>query len=255
MKPEELEYKKESFLNYLETEFLRIRKKNQNYSLRSYAKMLDISPGALSALLNRSRPLTSKMMDKLGHQLGLKPIQWQEFQLSDKEYDFLEKKLDSQISSWKFDAILELLQVQDFESNPKYVGKKLGLNVVEATTLIKLLQKLNLIKTDKNNRWIDNTTGNYTNALPCETNESRRQHQKELLLKSIESLDECPVTLRDHSSMTLAIHTQDLPKAREIIKKFRREFDKELGKRNSKDSVYQLTVSFFPLTKIETKKD
>ena len=39
-----------------------------------------------------------------------------------------------------------------------------------------------------------------------------------------------------------------MKKAKEVIKKFRREFFKEFSKLKSKDAVYNLQASFFPMT-------
>ena len=49
--------------------------------------------------------------------------------------------------------------------------------------------------------------------------------------------------------MTLAVASQDLPKAKELIRKFRREFLRLLQENKEFDSVYQLSVGFFPLTR------
>ena len=54
---------------YLQNELLKRCEKNPHYSLRSFAKSLEISPSALSAILNKKRNLTDKTAKRLALKL------------------------------------------------------------------------------------------------------------------------------------------------------------------------------------------
>ena len=63
-----------------ETKFLRKElerqiEKNQNYSMRAFAKSLNFHVGSLSALINSKRPLTVKTAKMLFQRLGLSPTE------------------------------------------------------------------------------------------------------------------------------------------------------------------------------------
>ena len=60
---------------FLKKEFLIRTEKNPNYSLRAFAKALEINVGTLSALMSGRRPLTAKTAKKLCDQLDYSPVQ------------------------------------------------------------------------------------------------------------------------------------------------------------------------------------
>src|SRR6202050_4890689 len=62
---------KREFRLLLQDELAARCSRNPNYSLRSFAKFLSVSPAALSAILKGKRPITHKMKERLGLQLGL----------------------------------------------------------------------------------------------------------------------------------------------------------------------------------------
>ena len=75
--------------------------------------------------------------------------------------------------------------------------------------------------------------------------------QKDILSKSIEAIDDIDISMRDHTSMTIAMSKDQITLVKERIKEFRRELCCELAEKSSKstDSVYQMQFSVFPLTK------
>ena len=61
------------FRKKLQNELLLRLKKNSNYSIRAFAKALEIESSSLSQIINGKRPLTLKMCQRLGKRLGLSP--------------------------------------------------------------------------------------------------------------------------------------------------------------------------------------
>jgi hypothetical protein len=61
--------------------------------------------------------------------------------------------------------------------------------------------------------------------------------------------------LRDQSSMTLAMNTKQLNVAKKRIKNFRRNLCTFLQKTKDRDAVYQLGISFYPVTNINKGKE
>lgn len=74
--------KPKDFRLFLQDELSTRCARNPSYSLRSFAKLLEISPSALSALINGKRPLTNKTKERLGLKLGIKPEQLKNFKAS-----------------------------------------------------------------------------------------------------------------------------------------------------------------------------
>ena len=84
-----------------------------------------------------------------------------------------------------------------------------------------------------------------------ETNAALQQMQKQILQMAIESLETVSIDRRDQTTMTMAIDSSLVPAAKERVKKFRRELCAFLEGGKNIDSVYQLTISLYPLTKDE----
>ena len=99
----------------------------------------------------------------------------------------------------------------------------------------------------KNNKWVDKSQ-NITNISGDFTNAAKKSLQKQILEKALIAIDEVPFSKRNHTSMTMAIDSQLLPKANDCIVKFRRELCAILQESKNKDAVYELGVALFPVT-------
>src|SRR4051812_48629814 len=62
------------FRQLLQEELLRRCRVNPKYSLRGFARLLDVSPTYLSLILNGKRPIPVKLRTEIAERLGLKPF-------------------------------------------------------------------------------------------------------------------------------------------------------------------------------------
>ncbi|MNL56226.1 hypothetical protein D3C87_1797040 [compost metagenome] len=67
--------------------------------------------------------------------------------------------------------------------------------------------------------------------------------------KSIEALQKVPVEYRDISHITMAISPQNLPRAKEEIRKFRKKMAQLLEEGDASE-VYLMGVQLVPLTRL-----
>ena len=140
------------------------------------------------------------------------------------------------------------MTVKGFKQNPVWIAKKLGISSSEAQKAVDRLKRVGFIHEKADGTWLQETpfmttTGNTFTA------DSFRKHQKEILELSFLALENTPFDLRDHSGMTFAINTKQIPEAKKRIAKFRRELCNFLQKDLDRQAVYQLSVAFFPLSK------
>ncbi len=248
------------FHRILQREFARRTKANPRYSLRAFAKSLGVYHATLSAIMAGRRPLTAKSIERIGTALGLTPSERSTFivksgktisasrktllRMADEEFDL--------IASWKHDAILEYLQLPKTSENAHGVRKiasRLKLSPGEVMTSLQLLERAGQIVRIENGTWRPVARNTSTILDPNQTSVARRLHQKELLVKSAEALDEISIEERDHSSMTMTVDTEDLPEIKEVIKSFRRKM-MTFAQRQSANAnqVYCLQISLFPLS-------
>gem|GEM_PF-3698267 len=79
--------------------------------------------------------------------------------------------------------------------------------------------------------------------------------------KALNSIEDVDISLRDNSSLTVAIEKSKIPQIKDKITELRRELDSYITKicpeNTNSDEVYQTVISFFPLTKLgnKTKKE
>ncbi len=254
--------KKGEFRLYLQEVLLNRCRNNPRYSLRAFAKSLNVSPSALSAMLNMKRPITENAKKRIGLSLGLSLKEISEFNSAKQlrrrtqsagailSPDFQQVAIDTFaiISDWQHYAILELLKVQGFQSKPAWIASRLGITTSEANIAIERLIRVELLERDKKGKLKDRTSGFTSDLRDGLTSEAHKRFQQQALKKAIEAVSSVPVDLRDNTSITMAIDTKDMPIAQEQIKMFRRELCHTLESTKAPDEVYQLTISFIPLS-------
>jgi uncharacterized protein (TIGR02147 family) len=248
------------FRNYLQHEFAKRMDKNSSYSLRAFAGHLKINHATLSSILSGKRSLTPKTATKLAVALNLSPGQIQDLleprstkeSSPESDYHVLQQDTFAAMSEWYFDAILELTLIPRFKLEPSVIAASLGISSVQAKMALETLERLNLISKMKNGRY-QLMHPNSDNCLDADyTSAANRKYQLSILNKSVEALETIDRKHRDHTSTTLAVDAKDLPRVKEIIQKFRRDVDAYVHRPGAKlNSVYQLQVSFFPLSKLE----
>lgn len=238
--------------------------RNPNYSLRSFAKSLDVSPSALSALLNGKRPLTNKMMERLGLKLGLSIEELKKYKakvhgnsklvseplINDQ---FLQVTVDtfSIISEPHHYALLELIKTQGFRWSSKWIAQRLNKTVLEVNIAIERLERVGLLERDEEGNLFDTTNGFSTDIRDGLSSQAQRRFQERSLEQSISAVQNVPLELRDNTSMTMAINSEDMLEAKKMIKEFRRKFCTRMESSTNLNQVYQLTVSFIPVTNSE----
>jgi transcriptional regulator with XRE-family HTH domain len=252
------------FQNLLNKELSKRTRKNPSYSLRAFAKHLEVSPSALSAMMSGKRPITKKSVQNLGLRMGLSIKKIEEIILglnlklsstTHKLPDFHEIKMDqlSILSDWYNLTILELMKLKDFQPNENYIASKLGISIFDTRSAIDVLQRTGILEITKKGQWIDKSAG-FTHSLPKEeTTAIKKRLQQQFFEKALQAISDIEYSKRDHTGMTMAIAEEDLPLARTLITKFRRELSQLLESRGKPNQVYHLSIGLFPFTK-EIKK-
>ena len=242
-------------------------KVNAAYSLRSFAKQLQIEPSFLSKLLSGKRRATASVILKISLRLGFSPEETNLYLAHalknkkrvqvdlepEKEFQNLAVDHFKMIADWYHYAILELTLVDEFDSSASWIAKKLGIKKIEAQAALERLERLEMLRKTEEGRY-ENTSGSNTTVGNEFTAVAFRKLQKQILLQALEALENTSIDLRDQSSMTMSINPELIPAAKDRIKKFRRELCTFLQDNNQpKKQVYQLSVSLFPVTDLNIK--
>lgn len=235
----------------LEAEFVKRTRRNPAYSLRAYARQLGIGAPALSEILRGKRACGVKLRKRLAKELGLGPGPIR----AGETYALIEADQFALISDWYHYAILELLKLEDFQPSTQWVARQLGLSRPLVRAAVDRLVRLGLLAIRADGKWEDRSGGASTNIIDPEISSAgARQLQKQILEQALEALSETPAAQRNQTSMTMAIDPADLPYAIERIAEFRRNLCSELTRRPKKKAVYQLSISIFPVSKVQSKE-
>ena len=98
-------------------------------------------------------------------------------------------------------------------------------------------------------RWVDRSGDATVNIETLEAGTIERQHGQSRRL-SASALRSIPIALREHSTITLAVNSEQLARAFELSARFRQQLI-DLLRDGPADDVYQIEVAIFPVT---TKK-
>lgn len=250
----------------LKKEFELRRAKNPSYSLRAYARSLRLAPATLSQILCGKRSVPWQRAANIAENIFINETDkrnfWQSL-IQEKasglrmaNYDFSsEKQLDSRtyfsiISEWEYYAVLSLMETVNFEPSARWIAKRLEISPERAREVWKRLMEAGLIAKDCENKF----KPHYKTLATSEDIESQAlkvSHLNELELAK-KKLLQVDVSLRDYSSHTMAIHPKNLPKAKKMLRQFRRNIAELIEDENATE-VYQLCIQLFPLTQISNK--
>jgi transcriptional regulator with XRE-family HTH domain len=255
-----------TFRQLLQEELVQRCRANPNYSLRSLARSLGVEPSSLSQIINGKRPLSKKMKLRLGSGLGLTVKEIERVPTADSEYSdikgaiplFQQLTLDAfaLIADWYHYAILELTYVEGFKCNHGWISRRLGITRSEVNIAVERLVRMDLLEIGSDGKWRDlSANGALTHLKPAMSSEAARKYQMQLLELSKKSIEEVDVKKRNHTSATLCFDPQDLERAMNAITVFRRKFATDFQPKQKAKEVYQLQISFFPLSKQISTKD
>ncbi len=235
--------------NLLKKEFIKRSQINSSYSIRAYAKYLEVDHSLLSKIMRGKLSLSQKMAYKVGGKLGLTISQINDYiqEKSEKnESEQISEDIFTVMADWYHFAILELIKTKKSSSNVTDLSETLGVSELEIEMALSRLIRLGFIFVRKNNIFLQKSNNNWFDHE--KSSESRKVLQKQLLAKALEAVDKTSFENRINSSLTIAINKNKIKKFSKKIEEFIKESGDFLNGHN-KNEVYQLCVAFYPLTK------
>lgn len=251
--------KNEVIQSILHRKLMEIRTKNPQYSTRAYAKKLGVSSGALSEILNGSRPVSRKIAERIAVKLTLDPMERatvmkdyitaaSKKKVSKDQIEYLKLSMDqfALMSEWYYFAIISMMKTKGFESSVEFVAERLGLSVSITEKAIERMVRLNVISISENGTWITCRGGfRTTDDL---TNTSVQKNHFQTLELAKKALEDRPVEERDFTSLTLPLDYQNLPEAKLMIRKFQSDLFERFNQDHQPQDVFRVAVQLFPLT-------
>lgn len=253
----------------LRLELLGRIRKNPAFTMRAFARDLNMSPAFLSQVLNGKRVLSEDRAHHVAERLKWKPERRDLFvdmlryhtAKDVQAKDYLLKKIGKSkenynsrydlavehfkvISEWYHFAILELTEVNDYRLTAPSAARRLGIQSFEARMAIDRLIRLGLLE-EQNGRLSKSKSNVGIADVPSE---AIRAFHRQLLEKAKSAIEQQSPENREFYSITLAINPSRLKRAKALIHKFSHEI-MECLQDGPKKTVYQLGVQLFKLEK------
>lgn len=262
-------------IDFLNFEFESKRLRNQRFSLRAWSRQLGYeNPSFVSHILKRQRKLKLDVAEKFANNLKLSLESKRYFELLvllqnsktvDEKHLYMElietlgqpqikqsQNLSIEafrvISDWYHTAILELIELRDFQSDPIWIAERLRGEVTpqQVTKAIERLCKLELVTetaSGKLKRVKDNPVL-LENYIPSE---AIRHFHKQMIDKAKEAIEKQDIEDRDLRGSTIAIRKKDYKKIQQIIKEAHAKIV-SLAADGNADELYQFNTQLFSLT-------
>ena len=232
----------------------RSQTKNPAYSIRAFAKRLNLGVGTVSEVLAGKRTLAPKSIHLVLDRLGASPAERSRVLRAPRQklsFEYTQLQADQYfiVSEWHYLAILSLLRTRDFKPTALHVSQRLGISITVAKQALNRLLRVKLIRIENGKILRTNTAFQTTDGTP---NLALRKSHYKALERALVALDEHPFESFDVSSMTFAFDPKDLKAAVRKIRDFQDEFADEFSTSKTATEVYQLAVQLISMRNIHT---
>ncbi|KHD87952.1 MAG: hypothetical protein OM95_11865 [Bdellovibrio sp. ArHS] len=259
---------KHHYRDYLLKELERRQKKNPSYSLRAYARDLEVPCSRLSEILNGKVGLSESRAMNLAVKLNLAPSEKDFFidlalseharsavlremalkrvQAREEAFEKIGEDQFAVISDWYHTAIAELMHLDQFTATPENISQRLGLTLDTTEKALERLENVGLVTKSNEGTWMP-SSNKYSSSYGA-SSEAARTFFQQMQTKASEAMTPQSGKRWD-MGCTLVPTNRD--KTKEIAKKirnFRLEIMQELQDSDNKDSLFALSTSFFEVT-------
>lgn len=241
----------------LQVELSARRSRNPQYSLRAFARDLGIGLGSISEVMTGKRGLSPKNLMKVLQNLQLTPEQKNNLLNENKakptpqdEHQLLLEDQFKLIADWYYIAILNLAKLKTNKASTAWICNRLNIEPHMATEALERLQRLGLLKIEKNK--LIRTSNPLTTSRDLPSTAIRKHHSQNLILAE-KALHNVPVDLREVGSVTMPVNLKNLTKVKELLLKTRKKVA-DLLEDTQATEVYTLSFQLFPLTEVKPKR-
>lgn len=243
---------------------------NPHYSLRSFARDLDVGHSWLSEFLAGKKGLSEATAEKIVTILSLSRQDAELFKLSSRaaharsgaeraralsELKQIQPKKIRKVKAqefaragcWYHLAILELTELPDFKHHELDIAQRLRLPKSTVSRALDELVSHGHLKIENGKMQAVSAQSESDMDIPSI---AIRQFHEQILQLGQRALHEQIVDQREFMSTTLAFNTDRMAEAKKAIREFQNYFSKEFYQEtDNKDSIYQMSMQFFRMDK------
>lgn len=259
----------------LKSQFALRKERNPRYSLRAFARDLGLPQTRLSDILRGKYGISAVMAASIAARFGFTQKETEVFVLmvesrharsrlgretARAKLSELGRANDQRVSvdqfkvlsNWFHFAILELTRLDGFENSPRWIARRLGISIAEADGALKRLVSSGLLRAEAGKLV---PSGGFV-ATPTDiASEAVKAYHEQILKKAQAAVRVQSVAERDLSCMNLLLSSDQIPEAKEMIRRFRRSFVDHFEGKGARDKLYALSLQLFRLDTDATFKE
>jgi uncharacterized protein (TIGR02147 family) len=240
--------------------------RNPRFSLRAFAKQLGIDHSTLSQILRSKRRLSPRNLEIVGKRLGISQETLRLYAENGRGKSDSGKVAEDVrtfhfdldtfqfLSIWYHCAILELSHIEGFKTDSRWIAKTLGISVEDVNVALQRLLRLGLLEMEAPDRWTDKSGDAEFHSIGL-TETASNQMNQEMHELAIQALRRIPSLHRVHRHMVMAFHSSGLSRLNALVEKFIKDAHHLASEIKTKDDVFEIEISCFPVTTIKQKKE
>lgn len=258
------------FTDYLNREFDRRRQSNASYSIRAFARDLEMSPQKLGQVLRGTSGLSVEAATDLAGRIELNQNERELFlamveakhhrsstvrktaaeklerMRAAQEFERIPAEQHKEFMQWYYNPILLLTDLEDFKPTAEYVSSRLGLTKKVAADAIEKMLEVGLLVRDEKKGWRRGKKNIFVKA--DQSFAELREYYSQYISKAAESVHREPFEKRDVSLGLVTVRESDIGWVKEEIKKFRQQLMKKLiDSSEPSERIYALAIQYFPV--------
>lgn len=232
--------------------------KNPQFSLRAYAKSLDIHAASLSEFFSGKRMFSPKLQKKIIEKLQISPEKKHlllNLLETDPEATVTADRLQIDNDSYFlvtdpiYYSLLCLIEIEGFRDNSEWIAGRLNRTPEEAVDALQRLERVGYVKRLENGKLI--VTDVHLMTSDDIANTALRLRHNENLESAKHALNNLPVKDRYFRFETLAIDTENMATFKQAAQEFINKAVSLSQKSSTKNEVYEFCLNFFPRSNVE----
>lgn len=257
----------EVYLQILQREFDKKKEKNVRYSLRVFAKNLEIDHSTLSQIFSRKRGLSDKLARKIADNMTLTHHEKQKF-LTSVDTCFARAKKKKAAAAEKMSQISKFNNTVVVHNDPlntinhwRYIAVYELVSNKRATTITQLIEILKL-PVDQTGTIVSHLCDlnilSYTDGVLSATASSVHtlndipaaaivKYHASIAEKAAQSVATQPILEREFQNLVISFAKNDMTGAKQMIRDFMSEFSAKYYNEQPSTEIYSLSVNFFSL--------
>lgn len=229
--------------------------RNPKYSLRAFARDLNISVTSLSRILADSRMPSDKMLKQFVKKLQIPhlkiktPSPQGPTRSKKTKFTYISAQKVAPLMGWKFFAILELCLLPNFKADPVWIADKLNLSLEDVQEHVMVLKKEKMLHAQKNGKW-KVAHQKMANSQIADLAFTKEQRNALSGLAAAAIRQDSALGKKRVFTLTVGIDPDQLFELEEMINQLIHKATAMFEEGKNRRQVYQVHFNYFPLSKV-----